>query len=64
MFGRESGEERQYDFTGAGTVLMQSSEVQRHDPALLRLVESQTNLLDNQSAGQLGHRLVARSQQQ
>ena len=22
MFGRESGEERQYDFTGAGTILM------------------------------------------
>lgn len=64
MFGRNSGEERQYDFTGAGTVLLQSSEVQRHDPALLRIVEAQTQMLDNRSAGQLGQRLVARAQQQ
>lgn len=64
MFGRESGEERQYDFTGAGTILMQSSELLRVDSALLRLVESQTNLLDANSASQLGHRLIARAQQQ
>ena len=64
MFGRESGEERQYDFTGAGTILMQSSEQMRADGALVRLVESQTNLLDAQSAGSLGQRLVMRSQQQ
>ncbi|WP_340540853.1 AIM24 family protein [Nocardioides sp. GXZ039] len=64
MFGRESGEERQYDFTGAGTILMQSSEQLRADGALMRLVESQTNLLDAQSAGALGHRLVARANQQ
>ncbi|HEY1133807.1 MAG TPA: AIM24 family protein [Nocardioides sp.] len=64
MFGRESGEERQYDFTGAGTILMQSSEQLRVDGALLKLVESQTNLLDAQSAGSLGQRLVQRSQQQ
>ncbi len=64
MFGRESGEERQYDFTGAGTVLLQSSEQLRADAALLRLVESQTNLLDAQAAGSLGQRLMARSQQQ
>lgn len=63
MFGRESGEERQYDFTGQGTILLQSSEMLRVDSALLRLVESQTNLLDANSAGQLGHKLVARSQQ-
>ena len=62
--GRESGEERQYDFTGAGTILLQSSEVARPDPALLRVVESQTNLLDVQTAGELGRRLVARAQQQ
>jgi uncharacterized protein (AIM24 family) len=64
VLGRESGEERQYDFTGAGTVLLQSSEVGRPDPALLRLVESQTQLLDVQVAGELGRRLVARAQQQ
>lgn len=64
MFGRESGEERQFDFTGAGTVLMQSSEVQRADGALMRLIEQQTTLLSTQQAGLLGQRLVARAQQQ
>ena len=64
FFGRTSGEERQYDFTGAGTVLLQSSEVTRDDPALFRIVEEQTRLLTNSQAGTLGQRLVARSQQQ
>ncbi|CUR55668.1 conserved hypothetical protein [metagenome] len=63
MFGRESGEERQYDFTGSGTILMQSSEMLRADGALLRIVESQTNLLDANSANQLGHKLIARQTQ-
>ncbi len=62
--GRASGEERQYDFTGQGTVLLQSSEIAREDPALLRLVESQTQLLSNSQAGALGQRLIARAQQQ
>jgi uncharacterized protein (AIM24 family) len=62
--GRSSGEERQYDFTGAGTVLLQSSEIAREDPAVLRLVESQTALLTNSQAGSLGQRLIARAQQQ
>lgn len=64
MFGRESGEERQFDFTGQGTILMQSSEMLREDPALMRLIESQTSLLSVQQAGLLGQRLVARAQQQ
>lgn len=63
MFGRESGEERQFDFTGQGTILMQSSETLREDPALMRLIESQTSLLSVQQAGLLGQRLVARAQQ-
>jgi uncharacterized protein (AIM24 family) len=63
-FGRASGEERQYDFTGTGTVLLQSSEIPREDPAVLRLVESQTALLTDSQAGSLGQRLIARSQQQ
>jgi hypothetical protein len=63
-FGRVSGEERQYDFTGAGTILLQSSEIAREDPAVLRLVESQTQLLTNGQAGSLGQRLIARAQQQ
>ncbi|SFP47374.1 Uncharacterized conserved protein, AIM24 family [Geodermatophilus dictyosporus] len=62
--GRASGEERQYDFTGTGTILLQSSEVAREDPAVLRLVESQTQLLTPSQAGSLGQRLVARAQQQ
>jgi uncharacterized protein (AIM24 family) len=62
-FGRASGEERQYDFTGAGTILLQSSEAGRPDPALLRLVEEQTHLLTPAQAGSLGERLVARAEQ-
>lgn len=63
FMGTQSGEERQYDFTGAGTVLMQSSEITREDPALLRTIESQTNLLSAPQAGSLGQRLVQRAQQ-
>jgi uncharacterized protein (AIM24 family) len=44
-FGRRSGEEEQYDFTGAGTVLVQSSEVVRADAAVLRSVQTQLDLL-------------------
>jgi uncharacterized protein (AIM24 family) len=62
--GRASGEERQYDFTGSGTVLLQSSEIPREDPAVLRLVEAQTALLTDSQAGSLGQRLVARAQRQ
>lgn len=61
--GRVSGEERQYDFTGTGTILLQSSEIPREDPAVLRLVEAQTALLSTTQAGTLGQRLVARAQQ-
>ena len=63
VLGRESGEERQYAFIGAGTILLQSSEVVREDPALLRLVEQQTQQLSRAQAGSLGQRLVARAQQ-
>ena len=62
-FGRASGEEKQFDFTGAGTILLQSSEAGRPDPAVLRLVEEQTQLLTPGQAGSLGQRLVARAQQ-
>lgn len=56
--GRQSGEERQYDFTGQGTVLLQSSEVVREDPAVLRLIESQTALLSTGQKQSLGQRLL------
>lgn len=57
MFGRESGEERQLDFTGAGTVLLQSSELMVEDPALYNQVEEQTRLLTDGQAGHL-HRML------
>lgn len=63
LLGRESGEERQFDFTGAGTVLLQSSEATRADAALLHQIEAQTHVLDTADAVQLGQRLVARGQQ-
>ncbi|MEV4237852.1 AIM24 family protein [Nocardia sp. NPDC050408] len=40
-FGVNSGEERQFDFTGAGTVLIQSSEKILSDSALVRTIEGQ-----------------------
>src|SRR4051812_28953011 len=41
VLGAESGEERQFDFTGEGTVLLQSTEQPRVDPAHLRQLEQQ-----------------------
>jgi len=40
-FGVHSGEERQFDFTGAGTVLIQSSEKVLDDSSLVRTIEGQ-----------------------
>ncbi|MBF6251296.1 AIM24 family protein [Nocardia farcinica] len=40
-FGVNSGEERQFDFTGAGTVLIQSSEKVLSDSMLVRTIEGQ-----------------------
>ncbi|WP_431954272.1 AIM24 family protein [Nocardia lijiangensis] len=40
-FGVNSGEERQFDFTGAGTVLIQSSEKVMSDSVLVRTIEGQ-----------------------
>lgn len=44
-------------------MLLQSSEVVREDPSLLRAVEQQTEALTAQQAGVLGARLTARAQQ-
>ena len=46
MMGVQSGEERQFDFTGAGTVLLQSSERAVADPHLARQLEGQVGMLD------------------
>lgn len=40
-FGMNSGEERQFDFTGTGTVLLQSSEKLMEDPHLVRQIQGQ-----------------------
>ncbi|MBJ8339189.1 MULTISPECIES: AIM24 family protein [Antrihabitans] len=40
-FGVNSGEERQFDFTGAGTVLIQSSEKILDDSMVVRTIEQQ-----------------------
>ena len=58
FLGRESGEERQYDFTGKGDILIQSSEVVREDPAVERLVESQVRLLSPNQQTSLLQRLT------
>jgi uncharacterized protein (AIM24 family) len=41
MMGINSGEERQFDFTGAGTVLIQSSEKVLSDTHVVRSIEGQ-----------------------
>ncbi|WP_045824677.1 AIM24 family protein [Williamsia herbipolensis] len=41
MMGAGSGEEQQFDFTGAGTVLIQSSEKVRDDADVVRTIETQ-----------------------
>jgi uncharacterized protein (AIM24 family) len=63
FFGRESGEERQFDFTGAGTVLMQSSETVAEDPALLRSVQAQAEALSQPQMSRLAAILTQRAQQ-
>ncbi|GAA4983874.1 AIM24 family protein [Kineococcus glutinatus] len=64
LLGTRSGEERQYDFTGAGTVLLQSSERMIADPHQLRRLEGEVQGLP---VGQLQHLqqvITSRLQQQ
>lgn len=62
--GATSGEERQFDFTGAGTVLIQSSESAVSDPHLLRRLEGELDILDTSGLQHLqqvlGQRLAQR----
>ncbi|MBI9113485.1 AIM24 family protein [Sanguibacter suaedae] len=60
FFGMASGEERQFDFTGAGTVLIQSSEKVIDDAHLLRHIESETQPLSQASLQQLHRSIGAR----
>jgi uncharacterized protein (AIM24 family) len=64
LLGRESGEERQFDFTGAGTVLMQSSETVKEDAALLRTVQAQAESLSVPQMSALASVLTRHSQGQ
>ena len=62
FFGRTSGEERQLDFTGAGTVLLQSSEIVREDPSILVAATEQANLLSTTQLSALQRTIAARLQ--
>ncbi len=66
MIGMQSGEERQFDFTGAGTVLLQSSESAVADPHLIRQLEGQVGTLGVPGLQQLQRTIQQRlaSQQQ
>jgi uncharacterized protein (AIM24 family) len=64
MLGVNSGEERQFDFTGAGTLLLQSSENAVSDPHLLRQLESQVGTLGQPGLTHLQGVIAARLAQQ
>ena len=63
-FGVNSGEERQFDFTGAGTVLIQSSEAVRSDRDIVQLVESQLGLVGPSGLQRLQQSIQQRLAQQ
>lgn len=63
MFGGNSGEERQFDFTGSGTVLIQSSEAVRSDRDVVQLVESQLGLVGTGGLQRLSATIQQRLQQ-
>ncbi len=64
LLGSNSGEERQFDFTGAGTVLIQSSERSVSDPHLLRQLEGQVGTLDASGLARLQQVIAQRLAQQ
>ncbi len=64
MLGVQSGEERQFDFTGAGTVLIQSSESAVEDPHLLRQLEGQVGTLGQPGLQHLQRVIAQRLAQQ
>lgn len=61
-FGGNSGEERQFDFTGAGTVLIQSSEKVRSDRDVVTMVESQLSLIGQGGLQRLANSIQHRMQ--
>ncbi|MGV9748010.1 AIM24 family protein [Rhodococcus zopfii] len=64
MFGVQSGEERQFDFTGAGTVLIQSSEKVIDDSSVVRMIEGQLPGLTNSGLQRINHSVSSQLQQQ
>ncbi|GAA4156345.1 AIM24 family protein [Actinomadura keratinilytica] len=58
--GGTSGEEHQFDFTGKGTVLMQSSEVVADEDTLLRDLEGQISVLGVSGLQRLHHTIGRR----
>jgi uncharacterized protein (AIM24 family) len=60
VLGAQSGEERQFDFTGEGTVLIQSSEAVLHDPQVVAHIESETVSLGQPQLQQLHRSIGAR----
>jgi hypothetical protein len=58
--GGASGEEHQFDFTGQGTVLMQSSEVVASEDTLLRDLEGQIGVLGVSGLQRLHHTIGQR----
>jgi hypothetical protein len=64
VLGVVSGEERQFDFTGEGTVLLQSSEHSVDDPHLLKQLESQVNTLGAPGLSRLHTVIQARLSQE
>lgn len=64
LLGSTSGEERQFDFTGSGTVLIQSSESAVADPQLLRQLEGQVGMLEPTALTRLQQVIAQRLAQQ
>ena len=63
-FGINSGEERQFDFTGAGTVLVQSSEKVRDDSSVLRTIQGHLPGMSVPSLHQINQQITQQLGQQ
>ncbi len=64
FLGQRSGEEQQFDFTGQGTVLMQSSEQMQMDGAVYRQIQGQVDALAPGHLRQLYTHISQKLQQQ
>lgn len=62
--GINSGEERQFDFTGAGTVLIQSSEKILNDNMIVRSIEGQIHGISTGGLQRLNSVITAQMSQQ